>query len=338
MTKIEWTDVTWNPVRGCTKVSPGCKHCYAETFAERWRGIPGHPYEQGFDLRLVPDKLDEPLRWKKPRRVFVNSMSDLFHEDVPNEYIAAVFGIMAATPEHTYQVLTKRSKRMREWFAGLDAERDQDGDVVTPTTTCADSAFFLARDEHGRCVNMRDDQRLDAACYADWPLPNVWLGVSAEDQHRADERIPDLLATPAAVRFVSVEPMLGPVDLRQALTYGRGPETSGAPHLARMRGIDWVICGGESGPGARPMHPEWPFDLRDQCQAAGAAFFFKQWGEFAPMILSSGRSTYVSWDGRASDKPTDESVPWVRMDRVGKKTAGRLLDGREWNEFPEVTK
>lgn len=224
---IQWTDSTWNPVRGCTKVSPGCAHCYAETFAERFRGVKGHPYEQGFDLRLVPEKLDEPLKWRKPRKVFVNSMSDLFQDGVPIDYIARVFDTMALTPRHTYQILTKRAARMLEVVPQF-AER------------------HTAKDGSG------------------WPLPNVWLGVSVENQHFADERIPLLLRTPAAVRFLSCEPLLEGLDL--------------AKHRPGALGLNWVIVGGESGPGARPCKTWWIENIIGQCRFAGIAVFVKQLG------------------------------------------------------------
>lgn len=210
---IEWTEATWNPVTGCTEVSPGCDNCYARTFAERFRGVPGHPYEQGFDLKLWPDRLEQPARWKKPRTIFVNSMSDLFHEDVPIDYIAQVFDAMAAAQHHTYQVLTKRPGRMASVIRQLRPE----------------------------------------------PLPQVWLGTSIElDKYtwRADK----LRQTPAAVRFLSLEPLLGPL-----------------PSL-ELHGLDWVIVGGESGHGARPLEAEWVRDLRDRCVGQGVAFFFKQTG------------------------------------------------------------
>jgi protein gp37 len=214
--RIEWTDATWNPVRGCTKVSPGCAHCYAETFAERFRGVPGHPYVHGFDLRLVPEKLADPLKWREPRRVFVNSMSDLFHVDVPEAYIASVARVMAEADRHTYQVLTKRSVRMRDLLGG-------------PLRWAAD-------------------------------LPHVWWGVSVEDRQHGLPRMDDLRATPAALRFLSVEPLL---------------EDLGAIDLT---GIHWVIVGGESGHGARPCDAAWVRSVRDQCQVVGVPFFFKQWG------------------------------------------------------------
>jgi protein gp37 len=270
-TGIEWTDATWNPVTGCEKVSPGCDNCYAMTFAERWRRVPGHYFEHGFDVQLRPDKLDQPLRWRKPRRIFVNSMSDLFHKDVPDEYIARVFGVMACAPQHTFQLLTKRHSRMRSL---LKSEKFLSNRYVAP--------------------HVADDT---------WPLRNVWLGVSVESQQWADIRIPALLDTPAAVRFLSCEPLLGPVML--PLRWLRR-----AGHDGR---IDWIIAGGESGPGARPMNPDWARTLRDQCEVTGTSFLFKQWGAWSPM------------------DPADT------MRRLGKKAAGRELDGRTWDEFPAVS-
>jgi protein gp37 len=260
---IEWTDATWNPVTGCTKVSPGCDHCYAETFAERWRGTPGHHFEQGFDVTLRPERLDQPLKWRKPRRVFVNSMSDLFHEQVPDDYIVTVFTRMWWSPQHTFQVLTKRHGRMRSLVPRIEDR--------------------LREMEH-------DLDLLDAPTPLRWPLPNVWLGVSVEDQKRADLRIPALLDTPAAVRFLSCEPLLGPVDLRRiSRPSGQQPEmvldvvgqrygVPGRWQAPTSHRIDWVIVGGESGPRARPMDPAWARSLRDQCTAAGVPFFFKQAG------------------------------------------------------------
>ena len=230
---IEWTEATWNPVTGCSKVSPGCAHCYAETFAERWRGIPGHPYEQGFDLRLWPERLGQPLRWKRPRMIFVNSMSDLFHEDIPNDFVHAVFDVMGRADQHTFQILTKRHERLSDLAGGLTWHR------------------------------------------------NIWLGVSIENR-RFVQRADYLRMVPAAVRFISAEPLLGPLE---------GLE---------LDGIDWLIAGGESGPGHRPVRAEWIRALRDQCQAEGVAFFFKQWG------------------GRTS------------------KAGGRLLDGEVHDAMPPV--
>jgi len=213
---IEWTDATWNPVRGCTKVSPGCRHCYAETFAERFRGVPGHPYEHGFDLRLVPEKLSEPLKWATPKMIFVNSMSDLFHEDVPDHFLYQVVRVMEMAPWHTFQVLTKRSERMRDQ---LDTHLN-----------------FAAK------------------------LSHLWWGVSVEDQKHGLIRIDHLRNARAAVRFLSIEPLL---------------EDLGTLNL---NGINWVIVGGESGAGARRMKEEWVVSIRNQCLAAKVPFFFKQWG------------------------------------------------------------
>lgn len=268
-TRIEWTDATWNPVTGCTKVSEGCDHCYAEAIAHRFAGTKAYP--NGFDVTLRPERLDQPLRWKRPRKVFVNSMSDLFHKDVPNEYIARVFAVMALAPQHTFQVLTKRPGRMRSLLG-------------SPT--------FM---EDVWCAFQRPNRRpFDEIGQLPWPLPNVWLGTSVENQKWADLRIPLLLDTPAAVRFISAEPLLGSVSIFNNSSMDR--------HDAQL---DWVIVGGESGPGARPMHPSWARGLRDECQDAGIAFHFKQWGEYTPNGL-----------------------------RVGKRNAGRELDGRTWDEYP----
>jgi len=229
---IEWTNSTWNPITGCTKVSPGCKHCYALTFAERWRGIPGHHFEQGFELRLWPERIDLPLTWKKPRTIFVNSMSDLFHEKVPLAFIQRAFRTMEKASWHTFQILTKRSERLAELAPDLN-----------------------------------------------WP-PNVWIGVSIETAKylwRADH----LLEVPATVRFLSLEPLLGPLG------------------TIDLSGIHWVIAGGESGPGARPIEADWVRDIRKQCHRQGVPFFFKQWGG------------------------------------VQKKRNGRVLDGRTWDGMPK---
>jgi protein gp37 len=215
-THIEWTDATWNPVRGCTKISAGCKHCYAETFAERFRGVKRHPYEQGFDLRLVPEKLEEPLRWPTPKRVFVNSMSDLFHPGISDDYVEAVAQVMVAARWHIFQVLTKRAERLR---AMLDTRLK-----------------FAAHQHH------------------------IWWGVSVENRRDGLPRVGHLRAAPAALRFLSIEPLLEDLG------------------LINLEQIAWVIVGGESGPGARPMDEKWALSIRDQCQRAGVAFFFKQWG------------------------------------------------------------
>lgn len=250
-TKIEWTDETWNPIRGtkgkwhCTKVSEGCRNCYAERLNRRFGGP---AYVVGADtLRLDPDVLGKPIRWRRARMVFVCSMTDLFHEDVPFEWIDRMFAIMIATPRHTFQVLTKRIARAAEYFG------------------------------HSRA--------LFSAASAPWPAPNVWLGTSVEDQATADKRIPELLKTPAAVRFLSCEPLLGPIELPLAEPTGKFRTHRGGRRQLQMKqtGVHWVICGGESGPHARPMHPEWARSIRDQCQAAGVSFFMKQMAKKAPI-------------------------------------------------------
>lgn len=236
--KIEWTDATWNPVTGCTKVSPGCKHCYAERFAERFRGVPGHPYQQGFDLTFWEERLDQPLRWKRPRKVFVNSMSDLFHEQVPLVFIQRVFQVMAKAEQHVFQVLTKRASRLAALAEQLE-----------------------------------------------WP-PNVWMGVSVENQEYA-WRVDCLRKVPARIRFLSLEPLLGPV-------------------CVDLAGIHWVIVGGESGPGARPMDRESVVAIHAQCEETGVPFFFKQWG--GPRKAQAGREL----EGRT----------WDELPRAGKTHAG----------------
>lgn len=222
---IEWTQATWNPVTGCTKVSPGCKHCYAETFAERFRGVPGHPFKQGFDLKLWPQRLAMPLTWKEPRTIFVNSMSDLFHKDVPDTFVAQVFDAMERAHWHNFQLLTKRAERFALW--SQKNYHDASGAIK------------------GKKL---------------WPK-NVWAGVSVETQDYVS-RIEHLVNVPADIRFLSVEPLLGPVKIKRTL----------------LKQLQWVIVGGESGHHARPMDPKWARDVRDQCLAAKVPFFFKQWG------------------------------------------------------------
>jgi protein gp37 len=297
--KIEWTETTWNPTTGCDRISPGCDNCYALTLAKRLKAMGSAKYQNdgdprtsgpGFGVTFHEDALTEPLRWRTPRKVFVNSMSDLFHKDVPDEFIARVWAVMATTPKHTYQILTKRHGRLRSLV----------------------SSDKFRQSVQRRIPHVGNDPYINRY-FKEWPLPNVWIGVSVEDQKRAELRIPALLDTPAAVRFLSCEPLLGPVDLS-----------------AWLSGIGWTIVGGESGPGARPMHPEWARSLRDQCRTAGVAFHFKQWGEHAP------RCTLALCGHPCSCNGTNASHP-VEVRRVGKKAAGRELDGRTWDEFPAVT-
>ena len=265
---IQWTEATWNPVRGCDKVSAGCKNCYAETFAERWRGIPGHPFEHGFDLRLVPEKLSLPLQWRRKRKIFVNSMSDLFHEDVPFKFIAAVFGVMAASPRHTFQVLTKRSARMRAWFLWMGEHR-------WPDKICGDEAEALGAPVYAKGKDGRSSWN-DSRC--EWPLTNVHLGISAETQETFDERWRDLKECPAVVRWASFEPLLGPVSAARAL-FSAGPDGERAPRNRGLYpGLDWGVGGGESGVRARSCDLAWLRSLVAEYAEADTPFFVKQLG------------------------------------------------------------
>jgi len=355
-TTIEWATKTWNPLRGCSKVSEGCRNCYAIRQAHRFSG-PGKPYEgltkrtaAGVNwtgkIRLVPEVLDEPLKWRNPERVFVNSMSDLFHSEVPDEFIDQVFAVMALAPQHTFQILTKRPERMLRYMNAPD--RDE---AIGHTAMYLYEKFGGRGDcslaaglihGPGRITNLPGTTDHPKA----WPLPNVWLGVSVEDQRAADECIPLLLQTPAAVRFLSCEPLLGPVDLTRIPVYNVGA----LHNCDALRGyggwgdfdrwnyrVHWVIVGGESGTGARPMHPDWVRSIRDQCLDAGVPFFFKQWGEWIPASQALTRQLEightVSFRAENNRRVLDEETFF----RVGKKAAGRLLDGRTWDEFPNIT-
>ena len=363
VTKIEWTDRTWNPVTGCTKVSPGCDNCYAETIAHRFAGQPAFP--DGFAVTMRPTKLDEPLHWGRPSRVFVNSMSDLFHDAVPRSFLLDVFAVMALAPKHTFQILTKRHGRMRSTLSDPRFWVEVGHQARRLGYSHALPEQFLADGQNVYDVNAWTTRR---------SLPNVWLGVSVEDQQRADLRIPALLDTPAVVRFLSCEPLLGPVDLLQAVVpmgseRGHGL-TASYVHVGgcceKFHGIDWVIVGGESGRAARPMHPAWARRLRDQCTSAGVPFFFKQWGEWGPAPWTvrvcdpaagwSGTDAELTTAKRAAEErgathcvmpdghlyqPNYKSWSLERVGdedgavrRWGKKAAGRELDGRTWNEFP----
>lgn len=495
---IEWTDATWNPIVGCSIKSPGCANCYAMPMAKRIEAMGGAPQYRGLTKTVkgkavftgkvarAPDHiLTQPLRWKRGRRIFVNSMGDLFHENVPDEWIDKVFAVMALAPQHTMQVLTKRSARMRAYmndphtpyrvakamdgvlvdldhdpverwaaipgYAGYEASthgaiRSSSGPLATGINPLhereqvtlwnggASRTWFVhalvlmahrglppegheARHRNGdrndnRLANLlwgtRSENQADKVRHGSiggpqkltleqvssirearaaggvtqhdiadqygisrslvsmiesgsvwpypisWPLKSVWLGVSTERQQEADERIPDLLATPAAVRFISAEPLLGPLDIARYLhdsdcrLFNESVCTCSAP---REVSLDWVILGGESGPGARPMHPDWARSLRDQCAAAGVPFFFKQWGEWVPQVggvdgwtiddnPEISRFDHRDWDG---DRYGDPYRPmWCddrdddTVSRVGKKRAGRLLDGVEHNGMPEA--
>jgi protein gp37 len=319
--KIEWCDRVWNPVTGCTRVSAGCDNCYAKRMHGRFH--PTYRYSRFEEVEVHSARLQQPVHWKKAQKVFVDSMGDLFHEAVPDEFIDQVFAVMALCEQHTFQVLTKRPERMVSWSRDVGGVMRRD---------FVNSQLRRLMENMDGFPKMRGFLRNAP----DWPFPNVWLGVSVEDQKTADERIPILLQTPAAIRFVSVEPMLGPVDLIRS----GGPASSylmvspiegyfncaGRFIMSKRPTLDWVICGGESGPGAWAIHPGWARSLRDQCQAAGVPFFFKQWGEWVPVseVEASGRHFHFP-DG-------------TTMRRAGKKVAGRLLDGRELNEFPNFGK
>lgn len=274
-TSIEWTEVTWNPVTGCTPVSPACEHCYARRMAKRLAGRCGYPaVPHEFEVTLHPERLSEPLGWKKPRRVFVCSMGDLFHEDVPDEYIDAIFAVMATAEQHTFQVLTKRPERMYWWLQSLYTRS-----LRYPAPGKRSVSYTYGQiGEMLRANALEYGVRL-GPINRSFPLANVWLGVTAENQEQADRRIPVLLQIPAAVRFVSVEPLLERVDLTRYMQIYVDPYTRKVyPLDPQGPKLDWVICGGETGPGARPMHPDWARSLRDQCAVAGVPFFFKKMG------------------------------------------------------------
>lgn len=316
-TSIEWTDKSWNPIRGCSVVSEGCRNCYAMQVAARFSGddpktgkplaYKGLAYrnESGAhwtgEVRLIEEHLDDPLRWRKPARIFVNSMSDLFHESIPDEWIHKIFQVMYDAKQHVFQVLTKRPERMLR--------------VIS-------NSVYLTNA----------------------PLENVWLGVSIEDQETADKRLPLLLHTPAAVRWVSAEPLLGPINLERWLCSCpvKCEMDSGSIPCSSDGYLDWLVVGGESGPRARPMNPAWASSLRDQCVAAGVPFFFKQWGAWGETAtLGFGDSpraeTHVFETGE-SIKTFGGSVPFgIEMRRVGKKEAGRMLDGRTWDQLPTLS-
>lgn len=361
--KIKWTDSTWNPITGCSVVSAACKNCYAMKLAGT--RLQHHPSRVGLtqdtangpvwtgEVRFNEGWLDQPLRWKKPRKIFVCAHSDLFHESVPNEWIDQIFAVMALAPQHTFQVLTKRPGRM---LAYLSQDRRREW---------ADCAV--------RLWGENDPDALHDAIYGgEAVLPNVWLGVTVENQDAANERIPLLLQTPAAVRWVSMEPLLGSVSFRWMAGIFPGPHAAQNPsgktnHLEALRRIDWVVVGGESGPNARPMHPDWVRSLRDQCVEAGVPFFFKQWGEWHTGVVRMGTGeavfrlfdTFERWVNKAStwvqggiclDKDGRElkngadmmrardegKFPVTIMHRVGTKASGNILDGQLFEQYPEV--
>jgi protein gp37 len=327
--KIEWTDASWNPVTGCTKVSDGCKHCYAERDWARLaapRVKPNLYTGRDFtDVRCHPEKLDIPLHWEKPRRIFVNSMSDLFHESVPDSFIDKVFAVMALADHHIFQILTKRPERMLAWSR---REHSRTAPVEAMAELYVDHPEMAERWPF-------DSERAHKLGMNPWPPSNVWLGVSCEDQATADERIPLLLQTPAAVRWASAEPLLGPISFEGVFANPWG----GTDGTNALEAIDWVVAGGESGPRARPSHPVWFQSLRNQCQAAGVPFFFKQWGEWAPFTYIDENRKALLRIGYSKHEEERECVVGkhsaaINMRRLGKKAAGRTLDGRTWDEYP----
>jgi len=356
---IEWTDATWQPITGCSVVSPGCTNCYAMRLAGT--RLRHHPSRAGLtretkagpvwtgEVRFNEEWLDQPLRWQRGRRIFVCAHGDLFHEDVPDAWIDRVFAVMALCPQHTFQVLTKRAKRMRDYFSKIKREM---------LLRCGDDADVAPRrlDDHA-CDISRSPCAAGFMEEQPWPLSNVWLGVSVEDQERADVRIPHLLRTPAQVRFLSCEPLLGPlkidvIDLDghfeiyplDGTTECEDGDGNSHPDLPRL---DWVIAGGESGSAARPMHPDWARSIRDQCVSAGVPFFFKQWGEWAPEECADFSPTRTEqtasywndrWDfssltPKQSQEIHEDDAPDVY--RIGRKAAGARLDGKEWRQMPE---
>ena len=302
--KIEWTDATWNPITGCSVVSKGCTNCYAMKLAGT--RLKNHASRVGLtsetaagpvwsgEVRFNNEWLDKPFRWKKPRRIFVCAHSDLFHEKVPDAWIDQIFAVMASSPQHQFQILTKRPKRMQQY---LSQDRRIDwADACKGIGLDGASNFLLERDK---------------------VLPNVWVGVSVEDQKTADERIPFLLKTPAAIRWISAEPILGAIDLNQDYLEGF--------HFGEL--LHWVVAGGESQTGSRPTHPSWFRQLRDQCDRAGIPFLFKQWGDWKEPTEGIASTAKVATIGGGK-------LPEVAMVRVGKKTAGRLLDGKYHDAYP----
>ena len=381
--KIEWTDATWNPITGCTLVDEGCRHCYAAHLITNWPAIGNHPSRKGLarrnaagqskftgEVRFNRQWLDQPLHWRTPRRIFVCAHGDLFHDSVPDDWIDQVFAVMALAPQHTFQVLTKRPERAAKYLSADWAAlaRFEVEGLVLPTISKA-------------AGDAQDMLRRYTAPAIPAPLPNVWLGTSISDQASAELRIPHLLTCPAAVRFVSAEPLLAPLNLTKldmlnifrvlrAVDDQTWPRNSydalrGRSDIHPIHGAEpdwgklhWIICGGESGPHARPMHPDWARSLRDQCQEAGVAFHFKQWGEWAPVVIEqndageltpaypiTGCSNPAAHNGgqRALFWQGEDLVEWPYIKtrqaiggrRIGKKAAGRLLDGREWNEVPQ---
>lgn len=326
-TKIEWTDATWNVVNGCSVVSPGCTNCYAMRLAGM--RLKHHPSREGLtidtkagpvwsgEVRFNDKVLLDPLHWRRPRKIFVCAHGDLFHENVPDEWIDRVFAVMALAPQHVFQVLTKRPERMRAYVTAIENRPDAIGQTLAAVV---------------RSAGLAKEAGLDAIDCWEQPLPNVWLGVSAEDQKRYDERVWQLRATPAAVRWLSCEPLIGPIDLGTlGLRLAKvGPDGHFQRDFDRSEQIHWVVAGGESGPGARPMHPDWARSLRDQCAAAHVPFLFKQWGDWWSLEQAArewGHSIAAARDYFLGKVTETHAL-------IGKKKAGRLLDGVQHDGYP----
>lgn len=341
--KIEWTDATWNPITGCTLVDEGCRHCYAAHLITSWPAIGNHPSRKGLarknaageskftgEVRFNEQWLDQPLRWRKPRKIFVCAHGDLFHESVRDEWIDKVFAVIALAPQHTFQVLTKRPERARAYLTQNPDNLRNRWYCSVPAGKYPVSVSEAYAAIHPHCSN--ETRALYCRDAPLWPLSNVWLGTSISDQASADLRVPELLACPAAIRFLSAEPLLGPVDIDEWL---HDSDCADTRKLYRQHGdkplchcgerpvnevrLDWVIVGGESGTHARPMHPDWARTLRDQCASARVPFHFKQWGANA-------------WVERIEGDPAT-----ITAYRAGKSAAGRLLDGIEHNGFPGLS-
>jgi protein gp37 len=369
-TAIEWTDATWNPITGCSVVSPGCTNCYAMRLAGT--RLRNHPSRAGLtidsragpvwnsEVRFNERALLQPLSWKQPRMIFVCAHGDLFHESVPDTWIDQVFAVMALAPQHTFQVLTKRADRMRSYINGPDWKIPILGRLPLERIHLQAAAHM---EGDGGVMDALKDRGNVYSLYLDapWPLPNVWLGVSVEDQKRAEERIPHLLATPAAIRCISAEPLLGLIDFyrtSEAMPIAGHPWKNGPI----LQGIDWIVAGGESGPDARPMHPSWALSLRDQCAAADVPFLFKQWGEWAAVSQMSEERIEACYPPRSERHPDATRHSLVEthvlhgdgsrhgiidrdaflggtkamtMFKIGKKRAGRELDGVTHDAFPE---
>ncbi|MBA7475644.1 hypothetical protein ES707_11016 [subsurface metagenome] len=321
-TKIEWTNETWNPIIGCQKCSPGCNHCYAERMAVRLAGNPKTSMDYSPVITnghwngttmLRTEVLKKPFSWKTPRMIFVVSMGDLFHESVPFSWVDKVMTIIACNPQHTFQVLTKRPEIMKRWF---DWQRPGWED---PGMRGPEAIRYYCWHNHGKKIKYGGF----------WPLKNLWLGVTCENQEQTDKRIPILLQIPAEKRFVSIEPMIGPISFRWAKWH----PIKNTWHLDGLKQLDWVIVGGETGPGARPMHPAWVTQIREQCQESNTPFFFKSWGEWIPVTYVNGDRSYLNVTiGKNEFLFMDPPINMIKSRRF--QDYKHKLEGKEWRGMP----